>query len=112
MAAAVIAFGVAGFVKTEMAFAASDSAVLLTTQAEVSVSDDSENLPKPEDYLKYKLNKKGHAVITGLKEGYSSIADIVIPGSIDGYKVTAIGKKAFKNKSVKSVTIEKGQEEN
>lgn len=49
----------------------------------------------------------GNATVTGYT---GSEMEIVIPKTIDGYKVTAIGERAFENMSIKSVIISDGVE--
>ena len=53
--------------------------------------------------FKYKENN-GEVIITGLKEGVSDTS-IVIPETIDGMPVTAIGAKAFRSTSITDIKI-------
>ena len=53
--------------------------------------------------FKYKENN-GEVIITGLKEGVAD-ASIVIPETIDGMPVTAIGAKAFRSTSITDIKI-------
>lgn len=46
----------------------------------------------------------GSVTITGLKESVTD-TELVIPSEIDGYPVTSIGSRAFKETSITSVTI-------
>ena len=53
--------------------------------------------------FKYKENN-GNVIITGLKEDVAD-ASIVIPETIDGMPVTAIGTKAFRSTSIVDIKI-------
>ena len=53
----------------------------------------------------YKLDEDGNATITGYS---GNVWALSIPATIDGHKVTAIGSKAFKNKSIRTVTLPEG----
>lgn len=55
--------------------------------------------------LKYSIDNNNNVTITGYSGGNN---DVVIPSTIDGNTVTAIGKSAFYSKQVKNVTIPEG----
>ena len=58
---------------------------------------------KPYTIYTYSLDRMNYATITGYKGNVSAIS---VPGTLDGYKVTAIGNNAFKNNvSLRSVIL-------
>lgn len=75
-----------------------------------SGSTDESNSPSPdsENVSRFLYKKDGSsAIITGYN---GTESHIVIPSSIDGYKVTAIGDSAFSSPTLKSVIISSGIE--
>lgn len=53
----------------------------------------------------YTINYKDEVTITGVIDDYTLSDNITIPSEIDGLAVKYIGRKAFENKNIKSVTI-------
>ncbi len=70
-----------------------------------SSSKEAKPIPEEETGLLYLLNEKGTAyTVVGMAESNNAL-DVVIPASVRGLPVTAIGQSAFGSRTITSVTI-------
>lgn len=56
-------------------------------------------------YFEYEKTSDGSYMIIGVKDGYKSSKTLTVPLGFDGYKVTAIGARAFEGCSVQKLIV-------